>query len=379
MKTQLLKFSFIVSFIILSAIFAEPILQAQSLLNGPQKIVMDKKRNRLLVSNGNDGKLVEIDSAGVQHSFIDTAGFIDGLEIVGDTIYGVGENRELKAYHLDTKQLIFKITFSGGINTNYLSSVTSDSSGHLFISCPELNTIYKFRIRDKAYWVFAQEHGLNLPNGILLERDKNRIVVIDDSPTPSLIHAISLSDSTVTNLDTTYLKRPDGIVRDRSGYYYVGGYYLVGIYRINPDFSGQPTPIYSGLTIVYPTYDYYTHSLLITFYNTNNWARVSLPVGINEKNENLKDFQLNQNYPNPFNPGTNIKFSLKKNSFTKLKVYDVQGKEVATLVNENLKAGNYERKFSVNSTISNCAPSGVYFYKLETDNASETRKMLLIK
>jgi hypothetical protein len=373
MKTQLLKLQVIISSIILLVVFSTTLSQAQ-LLNGPQKIVIDAKRNRLFVSNGNDGKLVMIDSAGTQTKFVDTAGFIDGLEIVGDTIYGVGENRILRGYNLVTKKLVLYKRLPGGINDNYLSSITSDSAGHLFISCPDLNAIYKFSISDTTCWTFAQGHGLNRPNGILLERDNNRLVIIDDSPPPSMIHAISLLDSTVSNLDTTTFNSPDGIVRDKNGFYYVGGYYLSKIYRFTPEFSGAPVPIYSGSHMVYPTYDYSNHTLLVTFYGTNTWARISLPVGINDPKELIKDFQLNQNYPNPFNPSTSIKYYIPDNKLVTLKVFDVMGREVETLVNEKQLAGTYEVAFD-GSNFS----SGVYFYKLESGDFSESRQMILLK
>ena len=85
-------------------------------------------------------------------------------------------------------------------------------------------------------------------------------------------------------------------------------------------------------------------------------------------------FYLEQNYPNPFNPITNIKFSLPEKSFVKLKVFDLLGRELQQLVNESLTAGEY--KYDFNASL---LPSGIYFYKLETENFSETRKMVLIK
>jgi photosystem II stability/assembly factor-like uncharacterized protein len=85
-------------------------------------------------------------------------------------------------------------------------------------------------------------------------------------------------------------------------------------------------------------------------------------------------FSLSQNYPNPFNPGTVIRFSLSVVSNASLKVYDVTGKEVETLVNERLQAGTYEAPFDGSRLT-----SGVYFYKLVTEGFSETKKMLMIK
>lgn len=85
-------------------------------------------------------------------------------------------------------------------------------------------------------------------------------------------------------------------------------------------------------------------------------------------------FLLNQNHPNPFNPNTTIKFSIPHSQFVTLKVYDVLGREVATLVNEEKAPGNYEVKFNGSNL-----PSGVYCYRLQAGSFSQTKKLLLLK
>jgi hypothetical protein len=85
-------------------------------------------------------------------------------------------------------------------------------------------------------------------------------------------------------------------------------------------------------------------------------------------------FSLLQNYPNPFNPSTKIRYELPNNGFVKLVVFDELGREIETLVNEKQNAGTYESIFNASQY-----PSGVYFYKLTTDNFTETKKMLMIK
>lgn len=85
-------------------------------------------------------------------------------------------------------------------------------------------------------------------------------------------------------------------------------------------------------------------------------------------------FKLYQNYPNPFNPNTIISFDVPKTDFITIKVYDVLGRELQTLVSEKLKPGTYEVQWNGTNY-----PSGVYFYKLETENFSETRKLILLK
>ena len=91
------------------------------------------------------------------------------------------------------------------------------------------------------------------------------------------------------------------------------------------------------------------------------------------------DYMLYQNYPNPFNPETKIRFHIKESGFVSLKVYDVLGKEIATLVNEYQKAGTYEVPFSINQFSNNKISSGVYFYKIETHSYINTKRMILLK
>jgi len=86
------------------------------------------------------------------------------------------------------------------------------------------------------------------------------------------------------------------------------------------------------------------------------------------------EYSLSQNYPNPFNPSTSIQYALSDKQFVQLKVYNLLGNEVATLVNDEKAAGNYSVDFNA-STLS----SGVYFYKLQAGSFVETRKMILLK
>jgi len=86
------------------------------------------------------------------------------------------------------------------------------------------------------------------------------------------------------------------------------------------------------------------------------------------------EFSLMQNYPNPFNPSTFIKFHLAKDGMTSLKVYDILGKEVATLVDQHLFAGSYTVQFNADNF-----SSGIYFYRLSAGSFSETKRMTLIK
>ena len=105
----------------------------------------------------------------------------------------------------------------------------------------------------------------------------------------------------------------------------------------------------------------------------NNWANITTDV------KPVKDlvpnvYELGQNYPNPFNPSTTIKFSVPEAGLVTLRVFNLLGQEVATLLNSEKTAGVYEATFDA-STLS----SGIYFYTLDTKNFSSTKKMVLLK
>lgn len=113
----------------------------------------------------------------------------------------------------------------------------------------------------------------------------------------------------------------------------------------------------------------------------NSIAISQQTVGIeNISTEIPAAYSLYQNYPNPFNPSTNIKFSIRQTenriqkTVAKLIVYDITGKEVAVLLNEALQRGTYEVTFDGSGLT-----SGVYFYKLQAGDYTETKRMVMIK
>lgn len=97
-------------------------------------------------------------------------------------------------------------------------------------------------------------------------------------------------------------------------------------------------------------------------------------TGIETQTSLPTEYALDQNYPNPFNPATTINYQIPVDANISLKIYDVLGNEVAELVSEFKTAGYYEVKFNAGKLT-----SGVYFYRIESDNFTQTRKMLLMK
>lgn len=143
--------------------------------------------------------------------------------------------------------------------------------------------------------------------------------------------------------------------------------------RLTSDSSISMFPYVSASgTAIHIVWDDYRNGNYEIYYKRNPTGN---PIGIINISSGIpSSFSLSQNYPNPFNPTTVIRFSLSGVSNASLKIYDVTGREVETLVNEKLQPGTYEASFDGSRLT-----SGVYFYKLETNGFRDVKKMMLIK
>jgi hypothetical protein len=107
---------------------------------------------------------------------------------------------------------------------------------------------------------------------------------------------------------------------------------------------------------------------------------IPIPVGVDESpNTLISDYQLGQNYPNPFNPGTTIEYRLAGRQDVSLKVFNMLGQEVATLVNEPQNAGVYRVQWDGTDRLGQKAASGIYLFRFQAGDFVQTRKMLLMK
>jgi hypothetical protein len=148
-----------------------------------------------------------------------------------------------------------------------------------------------------------------------------------------------------------------------------------------PNFAGRQVVNQTNITAVAPsvvgagTGAAFNGGVLFATNNALMYDGSAVLTSVEPEGNNIPGaFSLEQNYPNPFNPSTVIKFSVPTNGYVSLKVYDIMGREVASIVNGELKAGVYNADFNA-SMLS----SGVYFYKLTSGSFSETKKMMLIK
>ena len=130
-----------------------------------------------------------------------------------------------------------------------------------------------------------------------------------------------------------------------------GGVFVTGMYGSNTKFDGVTLNYWGGYV-----------------------TKLSTATGVNGNTEQPAEFMLSQNYPNPFNPGTVIGYQLAVSSYVTLKVYDVLGNEVATLVNEFKQAGKHNVEFNAKNLT-----SGIYFYRIQAGSINEMKKFVLLK
>ncbi len=126
------------------------------------------------------------------------------------------------------------------------------------------------------------------------------------------------------------------------------------------------------------TFNSSTGNYVANFTHNTNFTDIQWPnptdISDDASSLNPNEYKLAQNYPNPFNPSTKIQFSIPKSGFVTLKVYDLLGSEVSTVVQENLSSGIHEVNFDANKL-----QSGIYIYRIQSENYVEMKKMVLIK
>ena len=150
----------------------------------------------------------------------------------------------------------------------------------------------------------------------------------------------------------------------------------VGV-MISTNDGGSWSVFNTGIPSSVPCHDLTLHNgtrKLVVWTHGRSAFMTDVPVGIVNQNQVPGGFMLSQNYPNPFNPVTKIKYSIPVEGFVKIRVFDITGRITVNLVNQNQKKGVYEVEFNGRDL-----SSGVYFYKLETDGFTDTKKMMLLK
>jgi hypothetical protein len=246
---------------------------------------------------------------------------------------------------------------SWGENINpYITEINTDDSIEFELVLPSLVHKYRaYRFPWQTNYFFVNTDSLNFGSVSVGDSSTQNLWLINRKDTSIVINEFYLNDSTFSVLDTLPISIPQ-----------------------NDSVK---------ITIMYkPESDVYSVGKLNVRYTAVNFLlgkQVKLVgqtplTSVEEDSEQLSDYFLFQNYPNPFNPITNIRFRVAESGFVTLKVYDILGNELVTLVNDELSAGEYEVEFNT-SSIKHLPSSGIYFYQLKAGNFVQTKKLVLLK
>lgn len=268
-------------------------------------------------------------------------------------VYGTGTEWTLSPY--------FEIFFDSiGINTNSVVIINDTTlSGNIIIDGKASTGYHKCTVADQFSNLFSKDSAflvfLNIPV----------------APTPLL----PLNNSLNQPITPYFLWDSN---------FYAGSYRIqlstdIGFGTITYDTTVANTPFVIRQGVLGHDVKYYWRLKAYNAMGESPWSTVFNftvgPVGImNISNEIPSEFKLFNNYPNPFNAQTKIKFQIPKDGIVRLRVYDVSGKEVSEIVNNNLKAGVYELNWN-----SGVLASGVYFYSIETTEFRDVKRAVIVK
>ena len=322
----------------------------------PQDIVFLEEQQVVLISNLNTGRITKYNS---------TTG-----EYIEDFATGIGGPTRMK---IGADSLLYVLQWSGNgtvrryeLDGSFVGEFTSvsvpqsigidwDSSGNMYISSYNGKYVRKFDQNGNDLGLFATTN-LSGPTNIWFDGN-GELLVID-----YLGAAVKRFDTDGNYLNNfiTGLGNAEGVDFFPNGNILIGNGATssVKLFDSNGNYIEDFIPSGSGGLIT-------PNAVVIREINV---------LSVDDNTLKCNSFILEQNYPNPFNPTTNIRFRIADRGFTTLKVFNVLGNEIETLVNKELEEGEY--KFTLDAS---GIPSGIYFYQLKVGSFIQTNKMLLIK
>ena len=319
-------------------------MHAQNLYNNPESVVFDSLYNRYLVSNWgeDDGKIVQIDSSGTQ-SYFSTALAgqfkLAGLYIYNNTLLaaaGDAPNAGIAGFDLDTGDTLLHIILP---EVGLPNDITSDSNGVIYVTDYWGDKLYK--IENQIPSIFINQ-GLDYPNGLMYDQQHHRLLIVSVMGPGSPILEVNLSNNSISTVVTTGIEGGDGITMDENRNVYISKWATQAIYKYDSTFSNPPELFSSGHNDpadIY--YDKVNNLLAVPNFSSNTVDFIQITTSINENDEvsTPQKFILYQNYPNPFQQSTTIEYEILQETKVVLKIYDLFGKEVQTLIDGVQKVG----------------------------------------
>ncbi len=349
-------------------------LENPNLFDIPESVVYDSVYHRYLVSNCGNGSIVEIDSLGQQSYFNTELTVSVGMHIVGDTLFvssDEGDFSGIVGFLLSTGEMVFYVDI---VEKQLLNDITSDLAGNLYVTDSDANRIYKVRINDMTYTTFVSS-GLGCPNGIMYDKQNDRLLVLSCGLPNRPILAVNMQDSTVSTVVNTGTNANDGITADDIGNTYFSSWSTGKVYRFDESFSYPLEVVSSGHSGPADIF-FENQSNIIAVPNTMSNTVDFIPITFTGQNEiNNNNIEINRLFPNPFTDQINLNFYLPEKARTKIFVYDILGNMIVELIDKELSRGDYS--ISWNGTDNNGnLKSGIYFISFDIGDHSKTIKVI---
>lgn len=357
---------------IITAVFVTASAFSQA-YNSPESIEFDYANNRWFIANNGGNNILTRNSAtGAMSVFVATGfsgGGPHGLEIVNDTLYACSGG-SIRAYNINTGALVFATSLGG----TFLNGITHDLTGNLYITDYSANRIYRFNTNTRQFNQFVPS-GITSPNGIIYDQPNNRCVFVQWT---GAIKAVALNDSTVSTLvASSGLSSVDGITKDGSGtYYYLSSWSPTRITRYNNTFTTSTLAVGTGMGLSNPAdifYNVLTDTLGVPNSGSGNNTTYYYFGSATSIDESTTDFYQFSVSPNPISKTAEIKYEIFEEGNVKIELYDVTGKVVKIIVDENQAKG----KHSISFDKSNLSV-GNYFFTISNANGTETKKVVIV-
>ena len=365
-----MKKSFLLILILSVLIFSANIeLKAQ--YSGPESVIYDSLYKRYLVSNTSGQRIVQRDLSGNVTDFVIVGSSCHGLGILDSVVY-VANGSRVRGYKLSDASLVMNLQLTGA---TFLNGMTIGDNGIIYVSDFTNRRIYKVDPESQTFWIYIA-NTTNTPNGLHFDAPRNRILVCCWG-TNAPVRSINLADSSITTLVNTGYNNCDGITIDRADNVYISAWSIQSVIKYDINFSNAPSILISGLSNpadINVNFNADTLAIPNSGNNTVTFVFLDNPTSITGTPHQISDYKLSQNIPNPFNPETKILYSITVNTKVELRVFNILGEEVKTLVNEIKEPGEHTVRFNGGGLT-----TGIYYYKLTAGEFSEVRKMLLIK